>query len=193
MLTRENFTGRVWRRNARSRRTTAGTLITRLTARSSWSYSSITSTLPRNSSEIARCHELTLIGSNPWFSSRVCAVSIDPPLPSILAPPLRPSSAGFGRGARLKTIFKNGTHRPMATLADQPLGHTVTVVGVDGPRAFRRRLLEMGLVPGTDVRIVTVAPLGDPLQIEVRGGQWSIRRVEAAQIQVGAGPVGARS
>ena len=53
-----------------------------------------------------------------------------------------------------------------------------------GPRAFRRRLLEMGLVPGTSVRIVTIAPLGDPLQIEVRGGQWSIRRAEAAQIQV---------
>jgi ferrous iron transport protein A len=42
----------------------------------------------------------------------------------------------------------------------------------------------MGLVPGTAVRVVTVAPLGDPLQIEVRGGQWSIRRAEAAQIQV---------
>jgi Fe2+ transport system protein FeoA len=42
----------------------------------------------------------------------------------------------------------------------------------------------MGLVPGTPVRIVTVAPLGDPLRIEVRGGQWSIRRAEAAQIQV---------
>jgi ferrous iron transport protein A len=42
----------------------------------------------------------------------------------------------------------------------------------------------MGLVPGTAVRIVTVAPLGDPLRIEVRGGQWSIRREEAAQIQV---------
>jgi len=75
----------------------------------------------------------------------------------------------------------------MVSLADQPLGRTVTVAGVDGPRAFRRRLLEMGLVPGTPVRIVTVAPLGDPLQIDVRGGQWSIRRVEAAQIQVGAG------
>ena len=40
----------------------------------------------------------------------------------------------------------------------------------------------MGLVPGVAVRVVTVAPLGDPLQIEVRGGQWSIRRDEAAQI-----------
>lgn len=42
----------------------------------------------------------------------------------------------------------------------------------------------MGLVPGATVRAVAVAPLGDPLQIEVRGGQWSIRRAEAAQIAV---------
>jgi ferrous iron transport protein A len=71
------------------------------------------------------------------------------------------------------------------SLAETALGHVVKVLGVDGTRAFRRRLLEMGLVPGTAVKIVTVAPLGDPLQIEVRGGQWSIRRSEAAQIHVG--------
>jgi len=70
------------------------------------------------------------------------------------------------------------------SLAETPLGRSVEVQSVDGVRAFRRRLLEMGLVPGTAVRIVTVAPLGDPLRIEVRGGQWSIRRAEAAQIQV---------
>jgi len=72
----------------------------------------------------------------------------------------------------------------MKSLAQIPIGQPATVCGVDGPRAFRRRLLEMGLVPGTEVRVVTVAPLGDPLQIEVRGGQWSIRRTEAAQIEV---------
>ncbi|MBL0215941.1 MAG: ferrous iron transport protein A [Myxococcales bacterium] len=72
----------------------------------------------------------------------------------------------------------------MLTLAEISLGQTAKVRTVDGPRAFRRRLLEMGLVPGTEVRVVTIAPLGDPLQIEVRGGQWSIRRAEAAQIQV---------
>jgi Fe2+ transport system protein FeoA len=71
------------------------------------------------------------------------------------------------------------------TLAEVPLGRAVTVRGIDGSRAFRRRLLEMGLVPGTAVTIVTVAPFGDPLRIEVRGGQWSIRRSEAAQIDVG--------
>ncbi len=72
----------------------------------------------------------------------------------------------------------------MPSLAETPLGRAVAVQAVDGARAFRRRLLEMGLVPGTTVRVVTVAPFGDPLRIEVRGGQWSIRRAEASQIQV---------
>ena len=74
----------------------------------------------------------------------------------------------------------------MVTLADLSLGTPGRVLAVEGPRAFRRRLLEMGLVPGTEVTIVSVAPLGDPLQVQVRGGQWSIRRAEAAQIQVEA-------
>jgi ferrous iron transport protein A len=88
--------------------------------------------------------------------------------------------------SRLKTIFIKATLNQVTSLAETPLGRAVTVHFVDGPRAFRRRLLEMGLVPGTTVRVVTVAPLGDPLRIEVRGGQWSIRRAEAAQIQVQA-------
>ena len=70
------------------------------------------------------------------------------------------------------------------SLAAIPLGSSATIVSVDGPRAFRRRLLEMGLVPGIDVKVVAIAPFGDPLQIEVRGGQWSIRRGEAARIVV---------
>jgi Fe2+ transport system protein FeoA len=74
-----------------------------------------------------------------------------------------------------------------SSLAEIPLGRLARVTRVDGPRAFRRRLLEMGLVPGTDVKVVTVAPFGDPLRIEIRGGQWSIRRNEAAQIAVETG------
>ena len=70
------------------------------------------------------------------------------------------------------------------SLAEVPLGKPATIASVDGSRAFRRRLLEMGLVPGVEVRVITIAPLGDPLRIEVRGGQWSIRRNEAAQIVV---------
>jgi ferrous iron transport protein B len=74
----------------------------------------------------------------------------------------------------------------VSNLAEIPLGRTARVREVEGPRAFRRRLMEMGLVSGVEVKVVTIAPLGDPLQIEVRGGQWSLRRAEAAQIQIDA-------
>jgi Fe2+ transport system protein FeoA len=76
----------------------------------------------------------------------------------------------------------------MKSLAAIALGRPVTVRGIAGPRAFRRRLFEMGLVPGTEVTILTIAPLGDPIQLQVRGSQWSIRKVEAAQIEVSEGP-----
>jgi Fe2+ transport system protein FeoA len=71
-----------------------------------------------------------------------------------------------------------------SSLAEIPLGQAAKVRSIEGPRAFRRRLLEMGLVPGTIVRVVTIAPLGDPLRIEVRDGLWSIRRNEATQIAI---------
>ena len=85
----------------------------------------------------------------------------------------------------MKIVFISARleNEPM-TLAELLLGQTVRVERVGGERAFRRRLLELGLVPGTPVQLVSVAPLGDPLQIEVRGGQWSIRRNEAAQITI---------
>jgi ferrous iron transport protein A len=85
----------------------------------------------------------------------------------------------------LKIVFSYAT-RPVAvkTLASITNGQTATVVAVMGPRTFRRRLMEMGLVPNTVVKVVRVAPLGDPIQIEVRNGQWSLRRNEAAEIEV---------
>jgi ferrous iron transport protein A len=61
---------------------------------------------------------------------------------------------------------------------------TVIVEEVGGDRSFRRRIMEMGLVPGTPVRVVAVAPLGDPLTLELRGGRLSIRKSEAAQVRV---------
>jgi len=70
------------------------------------------------------------------------------------------------------------------SLAEIPLGRAVIIREVGGGNAFRRRLLELGLVPGTEIKIVTVAPLGDPLRIAIRGGEWSMRRAEAAQITV---------
>lgn len=72
----------------------------------------------------------------------------------------------------------------MSRLSDVRRGETAVVSSIEGLRSFRRRLLEMGLVPGTEVTVVNVAPLGDPLFIEVRGSRWSLRRDEAAEILV---------
>jgi Fe2+ transport system protein FeoA len=72
----------------------------------------------------------------------------------------------------------------MQSLADVGRHRPVTITSVDGERGFRRRLMEMGLVPGTQVTVTNVAPLGDPLEIEVRRGRLSIRRGEAAHIRV---------
>ena len=72
----------------------------------------------------------------------------------------------------------------MTSLADVPRMTSVVIAAVDGARSFRRRLLEMGLVPGTPIRVTNVAPLGDPLEIEVRSSRLSIRKAEAARIRV---------
>jgi Fe2+ transport system protein FeoA len=70
------------------------------------------------------------------------------------------------------------------TLADVELGLPVKIRRVGGERAFRRRLLELGLLPGVQVRVQKVAPLGDPIEISVRGGSLSIRAAEARAIDV---------
>jgi Fe2+ transport system protein FeoA len=72
----------------------------------------------------------------------------------------------------------------MTTLLQAPKKTEMIISAVDGGRSFRRRLMEMGLVPGTPIRVIEVAPLGDPLEIEVRSSRLSIRKAEAAQIRV---------
>lgn len=69
-----------------------------------------------------------------------------------------------------------------STLADLPIGAEAVVAAVDCPRPVARRLMEMGVLPGTRVAIVRVAPLGDPIEIDVRGCSLSIRRREASGI-----------
>jgi Fe2+ transport system protein FeoA len=70
------------------------------------------------------------------------------------------------------------------SLAALPLGGTAIVSRVRGERAVVRRLLEVGLVPGTEVTLRRVAPLGDPLELKLRNFALSIRRSEALGIDV---------
>src|SRR5215470_298803 len=72
----------------------------------------------------------------------------------------------------------------MSTLAHAHVGERFTIDRVGGERSFRRRLMELGLVPGTRVELVGVAPLGDPLELLVRGCSLSIRKGEALWVAV---------
>lgn len=74
----------------------------------------------------------------------------------------------------------------LATLEAVAVGAAVRVGDVAGSDAVAIRLLEMGLTPGSVVRVVGRAPFGDPLELEVRGYRLSIRRAEAARVSVTA-------
>ena len=75
----------------------------------------------------------------------------------------------------------------MSTLAELAVGQSARVAKVEGVDEISIRLMEMGLVPGTDLRVLGVAPLGDPLEIEIRGYRLSVRKSEAARVQLAAG------
>ena len=72
------------------------------------------------------------------------------------------------------------------TLDKLPLGQSAVITAVGGEGALRCRLLDMGLIPKTHVRIEKIAPLGDPLELRVRGYALSLRKEEARKIQVEA-------
>ena len=73
---------------------------------------------------------------------------------------------------------------PVRSLAHVRVGETASIVDVPGSDLVSLRLLEMGLTPGSEVAVVATAPLGDPLELEVRGYRLSIRRREAALVSV---------
>lgn len=72
----------------------------------------------------------------------------------------------------------------MTTLKDVRPGETVTIVRLEGEGAVKRRIMDMGLTKGTEVRVRKVAPLGDPIEITVRGYELSIRKFDADSIVV---------
>lgn len=73
----------------------------------------------------------------------------------------------------------------MRTLKDVRPGEVVRVQKLNGEGAIKRRIMDMGLTKGTEVRVRKVAPLGDPIEITVRGYELSIRKSEAENIVVG--------
>jgi len=72
----------------------------------------------------------------------------------------------------------------MKTLKEAKVGETMKVVKLHGEGAVKRRIMDMGITRGIDVLIRKVAPLGDPVEINVRGYELSIRKADAAMIEV---------
>lgn len=72
----------------------------------------------------------------------------------------------------------------MKTLRETAIGKTVKIVKVHGEGAVRRRIMDMGITKGTEVTIRKVAPLGDPIEITVRGYELSIRKADAEMVEV---------
>lgn len=72
----------------------------------------------------------------------------------------------------------------MKTLRDARVGETVTVVKLHGEGAVKRRIMDMGLTRGVQVTIRKVAPLGDPVEVTVRGYELSIRKADAEMVEI---------
>ncbi len=72
----------------------------------------------------------------------------------------------------------------MKTLRETAIGETVVVVKLNGEGAVKRRIMDMGITKGTKVYVRKVAPLGDPIEVTVRGYELSLRKADAAMIDV---------
>ncbi|HAQ63527.1 MAG TPA: ferrous iron transport protein A [Ruminococcaceae bacterium] len=72
----------------------------------------------------------------------------------------------------------------MNTLRDAAIGSTVKVVKLHGEGAVKRRIMDMGITKGVEIKVRKVAPLGDPIEITVRGYELSLRKADAEMIEV---------
>ncbi|MBQ9044492.1 MAG: ferrous iron transport protein A [Oscillospiraceae bacterium] len=72
----------------------------------------------------------------------------------------------------------------MKTLKQTKIGETVKVVKLHGEGAVKRRIMDMGLTKGTEVYVRKVAPLGDPVEVTVRGYELSLRKADAEMVEV---------
>ena len=72
----------------------------------------------------------------------------------------------------------------MKTLKEVPIGETAKVVKLHGEGAVKRRIMDMGITKGVEVFIRKVAPLGDPVEVTVRGYELSLRKADAEMIEI---------
>ena len=74
----------------------------------------------------------------------------------------------------------------MTTLKELPAGSSAKIKTVHGESSVSKRLMEMGMIPGTEVRVIKAAPFGDPIEVRVLGYRLALRKNEAASIEITA-------
>ncbi len=72
----------------------------------------------------------------------------------------------------------------MKTLRDVPVGQSARVVKIHGEGAVKRRIMDMGITKGIEIYVRKVAPLGDPIEVNVRGYELSLRKADAESVEV---------
>ena len=72
----------------------------------------------------------------------------------------------------------------MKTLKDLPIGKTATIVSVDGNQDLRQHLLDMGLIPGSEITMVKHAPMGDPIEVRIHSYELTLRNDDANKITI---------
>lgn len=80
--------------------------------------------------------------------------------------------------------INKSVHRIMKTLGDIKIGTACRVIKLHGEGALKRRIMDMGITKGVEILVLKVAPLGDPIEITVRGYELSLRREDASIIEV---------
>ncbi len=70
------------------------------------------------------------------------------------------------------------------TLRDMPVGSTATVRRLSGEGALKRRIMDMGITKGTEIHVRRMAPLGDPIEVTVRGYELTLRKADAAMVEI---------
>lgn len=72
----------------------------------------------------------------------------------------------------------------MRTLREVKVGETATVTKLNGSGAVKRRIMDMGITKGVEIKVRKVAPLGDPMELNLRGYELSVRKADAEMIEV---------
>ena len=124
---------------------------------------------------------ISATGGNVIVNVKESRVAINVPLSMTYMQ--RGTAMGWA-GKLLQKISSDRGGNPMKTLREAKIGDTVTVVKLHGEGAVKRRIMDMGITKGVTVHIRKVAPLGDPVEITVRGYELSLRKADAGMVEV---------